>query len=274
MIAFGPECATSTGEVGETSTKTDAFSRRSTSTDSNTKQRPGLPRRLHSHADRRSRSSGARLHAYHMQLQEAPQHQEAQEELTHSLPSVHPGGRGPGSSADGRRGSPAAAVLFSAAASTAGCRNFRRSRRSDLVAATAAAGQSSAGGSDGETTEARVGHTPHSRGGRARASPVRRGCGERGDRGRESFDDGRKAGSAAATITELDVGRGLLRQGLEQRTSRPRAISWSAGIARTNWFPANSESVDPTNGDCVMLGFSSGVGDINQYTIATVEQGR
>jgi hypothetical protein len=42
------------------------------------------------------------------------------------------------------------------------------------------------------------------------------------------------------------------------------------GYRADNRFPANSATLDPTNGDCVIVGFSTNVGDINQYTIGTV----
>ena len=48
------------------------------------------------------------------------------------------------------------------------------------------------------------------------------------------------------------------------------------GYRVDNRYKANSAAVDPTNGDCVILGFPSGaggVGDINQYTVLSVYGG-
>jgi hypothetical protein len=45
------------------------------------------------------------------------------------------------------------------------------------------------------------------------------------------------------------------------------------GYRVDNRFEANSAAIDPTNGQCVIVGFSSNVGDINQYTIGTVVGG-
>ena len=42
------------------------------------------------------------------------------------------------------------------------------------------------------------------------------------------------------------------------------------GYRVDNRFEANSASVDPTSGMCVLVGFPATVGDINQYTIGTV----
>jgi hypothetical protein len=48
---------------------------------------------------------------------------------------------------------------------------------------------------------------------------------------------------------------------------------WLAGYRSHNHYKANSAAVDPTNGDCVIVGFPSSVGDPNQYTVGTVTAG-
>ena len=74
----------------------------------------------------------------------------------------------------------------------------------------------------------------------------------------------------AAAITSSTSAEVCFDKGISNIVAADFAV---LGYRVDNRFFANSATIDPTNGNCAIVGFSSFVGDINQYTVLTVQGG-